>query len=207
MPKPASKPTIAVDIDDVLSNLAQELVNFSNKTWGTNLRVDDYSEHWGEMWKVDDPETKRRSAKIHSSDLTSNLIHNPEANPVLKRLAKRYNLVLVTSRRRLITQETKDWIDRYFNNIFSDMHFSGVFDNKEHASIQVQVTKTKILQQIGAHYLIDDQPKHCITAAQVGITALLFGDYKWNRDVKLEENMVRVKNWQEVLEYFDEKSR
>ena len=199
------KPIIAVDIDDVLSNLAQELVNFSNRTWGTNLSIGDYNEHWGEMWKVDDLEIKRRSAEIHGSDLTSNLTHNPDAKPVLKTLAKKYNLVLATSRRRLITQETKDWIDRYFNNIFSGVHFSGVFDNNKHASIQVQLTKTEILKQIGAHYLIDDQPKHCFAAAEAGITALLFGDYKWNRNVKLEKNMVRVKNWQEVLEYFNAK--
>jgi uncharacterized HAD superfamily protein len=68
------------------------------------------------------------------------------------------------------------------------------------------MTKTKILAEIGANYLIDDQPKHCIAAAEAGITALLFGDYKWNKDIELKTNMVRVKNWQEVTEYFDGRS-
>jgi len=45
MPSPANKPIIAVDIDDVLANLAQEIVDFSNKNWGTNLTIDDYNEH------------------------------------------------------------------------------------------------------------------------------------------------------------------
>lgn len=194
--------TIAIDIDDVLSNLAQELINFSNKKWDTNLTIDDYDEHWGVMWGVDDAVVKKRSDELHRGNLTSKLRHKPDAIPVLKKLSKNYNLVLATSRRRLITQETKDWINKYFSGLFTDIHFSGIFDSDDHADIQVQLTKAEVLKEVGASFLIDDQPKHCLAAAEAGITALLFGDYKWNRDVKLAKNMVRVKNWQEVLDYF-----
>ncbi len=198
--------TIAIDIDDVLSNLAQELINFSNKKWDTNLTIDDYDEHWGVMWGVDDAVVKKRSNELHRGNLASKLRHKPDAIPVLKELSKNYNLVLATSRRRLITQETKDWINKYFSGLFTDIHFSGIFDSDDHADIQVQLTKAEVLKEIGASFLIDDQPKHCLAAAEAGITALLFGDYKWNRDVKLAKNMVRVKNWQEVLDYFDAES-
>ena len=64
------------------------------------------------------------------------------------------------------------------------------------------MTKAEICAEIGADYLVDDQPKHCLAAAKAGIKTILFGDYKWNRDTKLMPNMVRAKNWQEVLEYF-----
>ena len=35
---------------------------------------------------------------------------------------------------------------------------------------------------------------------------LLFGDYIWSRGVELKKNMVKVKDWQEVLEYFNAKA-
>jgi 5'(3')-deoxyribonucleotidase len=203
MPKPAVKPVIAVDIDDVLSNLAQKIVDFSNQKWGTNLTIDDYEEHWGEMWNVDDATTKQRSNEIHAAGLGHKLTHKPEAVPVLRKLAKKYSLVLVTSRRKLITRETKEWIDKFFNGIFTDIHHTGIYDSAHHADIQVQQTKTDILKDVGALYLIDDQPKHCLAAAEAGITALLFGDYPWSRDVKLPEGVIRAENWQKVLEYFN----
>jgi|SRR5579859_4832390 len=206
MPRPASKSIIAVDIDDVLSNLAQELIDFSNRTWGTHLTIDDYDEHWGEMWKVDDAETKRRSDELHNAALASKLKHNLDARPVLEKLARKYTLVLATSRRRLITRETADWISKYFPKIFSGIHYSGIYDTNHHADIQTKITKADILKQIGASYLIDDQPKHCVAAADTGVIALLFGDYPWNRYAQLKPGIIRAKNWQEVLEYFDERS-
>ena len=68
---------------------------------------------------------------------------------------------------------------------------------------RLKATKADIVKQIGADYLIDDQPKHCFAAAEAGITSLLFGDYRWNRNVKLPEGVVKVRTWHEVLEYFD----
>lgn len=203
MPKTVNKPIIAVDIDDVLSNLAQELINYSNRTWGTNLTVEDYNEHWGDMWKVDDAEVKRRSDQLHNGALAAKLKHDQDARPVLDKLVKEYTLVLATSRRRRITRETAEWIDKYFPGIFSEIHYSGIFDTKDHADLQVQLTKADILRKIGAAYLIDDQPKHCLAATKVGVKAILFGDYPWNRRTKPKPGMIRAKNWQEVLEYFD----
>jgi len=72
-----------------------------------------------------------------------------------------------------------------------------------HILERLKGTKNDVIKQIGADYLIDDQPKHCIAAAKAGIKTVLFGDYKWNRDLKLRKNMVRARNWQEVLEYFN----
>jgi uncharacterized HAD superfamily protein len=37
------------------------------------------------------------------------------------------------------------------------------------------------------------------------MSGVLFGNYPWNQVDKLPDNVVRVNNWQEVLEYFDAK--
>jgi FMN phosphatase YigB (HAD superfamily) len=206
MPKTASKRTIAVDVDDVLAAFAKGFTDYSNKKWGTHLVPDDYDEHWGVMWRIDEQEAVKRGEEIHAnaSGILMSLAHNPEAKGVLVELSKRHKLVIVTSRRRAVQKDTLEWVDRYFKGIFDEVHFAGIWDDDNRdLNLRLKATKAEIIKQIGADYLIDDQPKHCIAAAEAGIKALLFGDYRWTRGVKLRPNMTKVKNWQEVLEYFD----
>lgn len=182
------KPTIAVDIDDVLAANAEDFAKFSNERWGTNLKPDDYTEHWAELWKVDfDEVERRREVIIKEKVFTTHRIFN-EAKPALEKLARNYRLAIVSSRGRRVQKDTIDWINKEFRSIFSEIHFAKIWDKNRHVLESLKLTKAEICQEIGADYLIDDQPKHCIAAAQAGITSLLFGDYKWTRDVKSIDN-------------------
>lgn len=204
MPNPANKPIIAVDIDDVLAASAADFIKFSNKKWGTNLTIDDYDEHWAKMWQVDHKEEVRRSKVVHDEEVFLKFSHFPEARRVLEKLSKRYRLVIVTSRIRALKKGTLEWIEGSFGNLISEFHFAGIWDDIEKNSAEkVKATKAEVVRQIGADYLIDDQPKHCFAAAGAGITSLLFGDYKWNRNIELPQGVVRAKNWKEIQEYFD----
>ncbi len=204
MPKPANKPTIAVDIDDVLGLSADEFIRYTNKKWGTKLTVEDYDEHWAKVWKIDNEEEADRLA-IEYIEHSNHLVKShKDALEVLTELSQTYKLVIATARRTRFQSDTKAWINNHFGDLFSEIHYAKIWD--EVTKERIQATKTEVLRQIGADYLIDDQPKHCIAAAEVGIKTVLFGDYSWNRETKLLPNMTRAKNWQEVLEYFDEQS-
>lgn len=200
--------TIAVDIDDVLALSAKDFIAFTNQRWGTSLAVDDFDEHWAKVWQVDHEEEQIRKKEFFASGIVKNYDHFPEALEVLKKLKKNYELVILTSRIKLLSQDTRDWIDRNYGNIFSEIHFSGIWDDPNKLSIEkVKYTKAEVFHEIGADYLIDDQLKHCEAVAEARIPVLLFGDYKWNQTTKkLPATITRVKNWQEVLEYFDAKS-
>lgn len=202
------KKTIAIDIDEVLAAFAESFVDFSNKKWGTHLKPQDWTEDWAEIWKIDFEEATKREQIIYKSDIFSRAKHNPRASNVLKGLAKKYKLVIVTSRHRAVTKDTLDWIQKHFSDLFEEIHFAGFYDDLEkHPLERLKATKAEICQQIGADYLIDDNPKHCIATANAGITALLFGDYIWNRVNDLPSGVIRVKDWLAVLEYFDDESR
>ncbi len=206
MPKPAVKPIIAVDIDEVLAAFAESFADFSNKKWETNLKPENWTEHWAQIWKVDFEETSKRAEIIYKSNVFTRAEHLPTAKEVLRALSKKYKLVIVTSRHRAVSKDTIDWVETHFSNLFKEIHFSGIYDDIEkHPLDRLKATKAEVCKQIGADYLIDDTPKHCIAAAEAGITSLLFGDYKWNRDVRLRSRIVRAKNWAEVLEYFNAK--
>jgi 5'(3')-deoxyribonucleotidase len=206
MPNPASKPTIAVDIDDVLAANAKGFTEYSNKKWGTTLVPDDYTEHWAQMWKIDKEEAEERAQIIHAnaSDIFKGYHHDAEAKHVLAELKNDFKLVIVTSRRSVIQKDTLEWINKYYPEIFDEIHFAGMWDDKtKDLDVRMKATKAELLVQIAADYLIDDQPKHCFAAAEAGIKTVLFGDYRWNRDIEVRPHVARAKTWQEVLEYFE----
>jgi uncharacterized HAD superfamily protein len=200
-PKPASKPIIAIDVDEVLASNAEGFVEFSNQQWGTNLTVDDYHEHWGELWRVNEEETEKRAVEYHTSGTIQKLKAIAEAKEALENLSKNYSLIVLTSRRAIVERETKEWIEANYPGVFEEVHFAGIWDKVK--KDRMSMTKAGRLKQLKADYFIDDQPRHCFAAAEAGIKTLLFGDYKWNRNLDLPEGVSWVKNWGEVLEYFD----
>lgn len=198
------KPIIAVDIDDTLGPTTEGWVAFSNERWGHNLTVEDYDEDWGKMWGVDHEETLRRIPDMYTSGVVESLTHDPEAVRVLSALATRYDLVVTTSRHSNFAEATRIWIEQYYKGIFKDIHLAGIYDN--FSADAVRRTKGDLITAIGADFLIDDQPKHCLAVAAQGKTGILFGDYAWNRQFEPTAGVVRCVDWQAVEAYFDGQS-
>jgi len=196
-----TKPIIAVDIDDVIAAHAQAFVDYSNQKFGTHLTIDDYQDHWGEIWKTDHTVTQPRALEYHTSGYMAGYGIIEGAHEALRQLKDRYKLVVITSRRKSVDQLTLDWIDEYYPDTFDSIVFAGFFDNPTKDSLNM--TKAELVKQAGADFLIDDQLKHCAAAAKAGIRALLFGDYAWNQAAELPVGVTRVENWGRVIEYFN----
>jgi uncharacterized HAD superfamily protein len=195
------KPTIAVDIDDCIAANALGFIAYSNEKYGTHLSIEDYQDHWGEVWKTEFAETERRASEYHASGHIASYTTIEGAFDVLTKLKERFRLAVLTTRRTSINELTKGWLEKNYPNIFDDIVFSGFFDNPSEESLKR--TKGELAKELGASYIIDDQLKHVLAAAELGIKGILFGDYSWNRAEALPQNVSRVHNWKEVLEYFD----
>ena len=189
---------IAIDIDDVLAENAIGFVAFSNERWGTRLSVDDYSEHWSEMWHVDSEEAERRAYVFHDSGVIKGYAHIGGAEEVLRNMSQVHYLMVATSRRLQVQSDTLLWIEEHFPGIFasSAVYFSGLWDTVHEGSHKL--TKTELITQINADVLIDDQLKHCLAVSETGRNAILFGDYTWNRADSLPDRVVRCHSWSEV---------
>lgn len=199
----ADKPIIAVDVDDVLAASVSGWVAYSNAKWGTNLTPEDYHEDWITLWGVDHETGVERARVVHESGLIGQFEHDDKALPVLKKLARRYSLVVVTSRVSAVQADTLEWLDKHYKGLFDGVFLAGLYEKM--GGDAHLLTKAETLQSIGAQYVIDDQPKHCFGAAAVGIKALLFGDYAWSRNLtELPEGVTRARDWAAVGEYFDE---
>lgn len=189
---------IAVDIDDVLAENAIGFVTFSNERWGTRLSVDDYNEHWSEMWRIDSEEAERRAHIFHDSGVIRGYAHIGGAEEVLRNMSRVHHLMITTSRRLQVQSDTLLWIEEHFPGIFasSAVYFSGLWDTVHEGSHKL--TKTELITQINADVLIDDQLKHCLAVSETGRNAILFGDYTWNRADSLPDKVVRCHSWSEV---------
>jgi 5'(3')-deoxyribonucleotidase len=199
------KQTIAIDVDDVLSATNDSMREFVNESYGLNFSKEDYSVegpyhgYWEEIWGVDEKEGEARYQAYLDNNVTAQHKTHAGAVEAINKLKKKYNLVIVTARQDFLFEATQKWLEQHFPKTFNQIEFLSVWSkNKE-------VTKGKICKEIKASYLIDDNVEHCSLAAEEGIAALLFGDFGWNRAHILPSGVTRVKNWQEVLEYFDAK--
>ncbi len=204
MPKPANKPIIAVDIDDVISNQNENIRLFINRRYGHDHTPEDYLKvdapywhYWAHVWEVTKEEHDRRVDEYNGSEELVKQPVAPGAIEALKKLKQDYELVIITSRKGVYLDQTHQWLDKHFKSVFSGIHFSRL---KEGAP---ELTKASICKDIGASYLIDDNPGHCNLAAETGVQALLFGFYGWNKNAELHPGVKRVRDWPQVLEYFD----
>lgn len=198
-----SRQTIAIDIDDVLSDFASGFVKFCNERWGTHLTINDYDENWTKIWNVDEEEARRRADEVQTGDLYRDLPHSDMAAQILAELSERFHLIVITSRRRPTREDTLAWMAKHYPMIDASMvNFAGFWDGA-FTQESCKMTKADIATSLNVSYLIDDQLKHCISAAEAGIESIIFGDYPWNQIDEMPSSMTRCANWLEVSEYFD----
>lgn len=188
---------IAVDLDDVLADHVEAFIEFSNQSFGTNLGVDDYSNHWREMWQVEQAEVQRRMTLFHVPEHIGALSVKEESREAMTKLSERFELSVVTARVQGIVDITHDWLNSYFPDVFESVHFVPIWETNE------RVSKADVCQQIGADLLIDDTAKHCNIVVEAGLSAILFGDYSWNREEPTAPGVVRCPNWPLVFAELD----
>ena len=198
------KPIIAIDVDDVLAQFVPAFCVFAKEKWNENVTISNFTEDWRKIFKVKDDEIiKNRAIEMFSNyDFYDQIKIVPKANETLAYLSQKFSLVPVTSRVATTRDVTNNWLMRNFGDIFREIVFSGAYESDDNYEQRVNLSKGRICREIGAEFLIDDQPKHVNGAAENGVKSLLFGDYNWNRDAEISPNVTRIKNWLEVAKYF-----
>lgn len=198
-----SREIIAVDIDDVAADENGGIREFANLEYGFNHTHEDYLEvgvykgYWEGVWKVSPEKSKEIYEAFVNSPDKANLKVIEGAVEGINRLKKKYELVVITSREGVAMEVTKPWLERHFPDTFSRVEFVAAWSKDK------KVSKAIVGKALGVTYLVDDNATHCNLAAEEGIQPLLFGDYGWNRNTELHPSIKRVKDWREVLEYFD----
>lgn len=197
-----NKPTIAVDIDEVLMPHFQSLIDWYNPKYGTQLTLGHNHPSDPRPWGT--PDYSEAVKRVHGFFDTPNFLNSrpfKEAIGAINTLSKNYKMVVVTGRDTIIEDVTMGWLDKHFGELFAEAHFTARYSLDGSSR-----TKTDVCVAAGADYLIEDTIQDATQAAKAGIKAILFGNYPWNKTNKLPEGVIRLKNWQEVLEYFENES-
>src|ERR1035438_7252667 len=103
------KESIAIDLDDVLAAHVEAFIQFSNAQFGTNLTIDDYDDHFANIWNVEQKEIERRSKLFHVPNNYAELEVKEESKEALRRLNSEYNLFIVTARGSGLVEISFDW--------------------------------------------------------------------------------------------------
>ncbi|MDB5181687.1 MAG: uncharacterized protein JWP13_450 [Candidatus Saccharibacteria bacterium] len=198
------KKVLAIDVDDVLADSTVFWHGEVNRRTGAKLELDhwlvpgEYSRYYERVWEkhgighlisIDhiDEYMKQDQSQIKAT---------PAATKVLKKLAERYELVIVTARNRNQEAATRKWLDKVYPGLVERIYFT-----RDPVSQAVR-SKGEICAEIGASWLIDDFPGHCKDALANGVKPILYGQYGWHVDIP--EGVVRCKKWQDIESYFDE---
>ena len=191
------KETIAVDLDMCLGDYATPFCAWSNRELGTDLEPQYYSEDWPVLWGVDEVEVARRTEILNKSGIVKTLPVIASAGAACMELAKRFDLIIATSRPQFLIPASRTWVNRNFPGMFKEVFSTGTWGSE-------LLTKGQVLCAKGVPYLVDDQPKHAIGMSSAGGTGVLYGDYTWSRDVDCGDSPIVVaRTWEAVKRYFE----
>lgn len=198
------KPTIAIDIDDVLAEGTLALIESVNKMYGTSLTHTDYHSVGGDfkgyyerVWKSHGLENT-----VRYEDLEQEMIADQSHVPLLAgaefavhMLAERFHIIFITARAPECEAATRRWFKQHLFDDEVELYFAGShFDD-------TSMSKGGLAAKLGAELLIDDNISNCQSALDEGLQTILFGDYGWQGNVP--EGMTRCRDWPAVLEHLD----
>lgn len=183
---------IAVDLDDVLADTLDNFIKFHNASYKTKLKFNDfkfYALH--EIIGLSEEEEAKRLELFDKSKFFDKLKPLKGAQKAISELSKKNKIVVVTARTENVKEKTKKWLANYFPEI-EDVTFIS------QGYMGFVKTKAEVCKSLGAAVIIEDKKSFVLECADAGIKVLMF-DYPWNKDVKDDKNIIRVKSWKEIL--------
>ncbi len=188
---------IAVDIDGVLANLTEPFLEYYNQREGTNFRLENvHTTNFKELFGINGEEEKKLLDDFFKSDFFSNIQPIMGAQEAISHLSKRNHLVIVTARKEYIQDKTNEWIERFFPDVFSEIHFARNINSGDESKL----SKFDICMEKGYEIIIEDDLVYANPCAEKGIKSILL-NHPWNQEENLHPEITRVNNWQEVLEH------
>eukprot|EP00921_Rhytidocystis_pertsovi_P010491 GHVQ01016860.1.p1 GENE.GHVQ01016860.1~~GHVQ01016860.1.p1 ORF type:complete len:331 (+),score=57.62 GHVQ01016860.1:305-1297(+) len=204
--KALSRPTIAIDVDEVLAQLVHGVAQFHNDKFGTNLTLKDFhSYNFADVWGGTTEEAMDKVTDFFGTHYFHDLAVVPGAQEAIKQLREKFDLVVVTSRQFYIEEETRRWIERHFPNTFSKILFGNHWTKEGQYQHGVFRSKKELCEMCGAICLVDDAPKYMSETHEHLVLSILFdldNSYGWSRDYQLPaDNCFRCACWDEVLKH------
>lgn len=182
------KKIIGIDIDGVLADYPKSFINFAEKETGIkfNIKGYDISEKIGKIIGVEKAKKIKEKYRISGQKRFIPVIENSQK--ALKILSKKYKIVLLSARPikqyKRIFPDTIEWLKK--NNFNYD---AILWDEKKEEKVIKEFPNMK--------FMVEDVKENANKIAKKGYKVYLINK-TYNRG-KVEKNVTRVKNWEEIL--------
>ncbi len=187
---------IAVDIDEVLCKTNDYFLDHFNKEHNSNLKrefITDYTYNSFKNYGFENSYVFSKLVEFVRRDMENfNIVE--EAVLILKELKKLgHELYILTSRSKILYERTCSWLENYFGKgFFKEIIFTDGFEKES-------ICKSDVCINFGIDILIEDAPHYAFNTSQKGVKVLLM-DCPWNYKINENENLVKVKNWNDIYQ-------
>ncbi len=193
--------TIAVDLDETLSNTMQAFFGLYNRhVGGKHFKWEDITAyHISQIqWVLlTDAEQSAMTNKMFLEHPELVIPREWSRERIQQRYEEGHHLYVVSGRPLIFKELTSARIEKYFPWVFKDIFLCNHFFGQP---VEGPVTtKGEICKRIDAHIMIDDDKYYAADTAGKGIKTFLF-DRPWNQDfdVSLYPSIQRVFGWEEI---------
>lgn len=185
---------IGIDIDDTVVDFVGSFLQYHNERFGTNFLFSQITSNniWDSL-KYSFEEFKDILSDYHQTFNYVNMSFYPDFLSAFEELKNKRDLIFVTSRSLKNKEKTKKFFEKNILNFNLPIYHSGEFHGEE------KITKPEICHKLGIGEIIEDNTHYAIDCAENGIKTYLISRL-WNREYVEHENLIKVKDWYEILE-------
>lgn len=182
---------IGIDIDGTVTD-PYGFIPFLNEIFGKNITKEEYTTlDWEKLYGKVDGDFYIKFDENYSYTYE---VAKPAKNAI--RVLKKFeqneniNLYFITARRECLREITEKWFEKYGINI-SNLYLLG------------PVKKSGKALELGIDIFLEDDPYNAIDIAKNGVEVLLI-DTNYNKNIDYN-NIIRVKNWEEIEKFISNK--
>ena len=186
---------IGIDIDEVIAEFLESFLEFYNLKYNGNFKKEDFKDYKFEEILGGTPDKTAELIQEHGYDGEIRLVDG--ALEAVKELSKKHELIILTARHPMFKDKTEKFLEMHFGNIFSQILYTG------EAFQKYGTTKSDLCKELDINIIIEDNKLFSRECAEKGIRVLLF-DKPWNQIYEHHKNIIRVKDWKEILEKLEE---
>ncbi len=189
---------IGIDIDEVVVEFMKGYLEYHNKEKGTNYKYDEiFSYRFEDFSNLPKEEIRRLVLGFNDAEKFSNLDFVSGAKESIAYLEDNNKIFFITSRHPGTKHNTVDFFEKNFPKNNFVIYFSGEnWGNKKSKS------KGEICLDLGIKVMIEDNKDYALDCAKKGIKVFLL-DKPWNKNYEKHENLIKVKNWEELIPLLD----
>lgn len=187
------RPVVAVDFDDVIGGFNRAFYAWHNEHYGTNIAFHEIvSYDMPRLLGIDVAQLHRRVDRF-VDECHHRILPLEGAFAGLNRLAKDFELHVVTNRCETLAPTTSDWLLRHKLDRFSELHFANGFNSR---FPERRRRKLDVCRAIGAVALVEDADHHAAEVAAGGILVLM-PVRPWNTG-RGHPGIVRCGGWKQI---------